>query len=54
MKVTVTARSVETGEVRTPEAEGVDYFELRDQLYAAIPDGWKAISIAVNRTERVE
>lgn len=51
MKVTATARNVETGEIRTPDAEGDDYFALRDQLYAGIPDGWKAISIKVNRPE---
>jgi hypothetical protein len=51
MKVTVTARHVETLEVKNPAAEGDDYFALRDQLYAAIPDGWKAIGIAVKRPE---
>lgn len=53
MKVTVTARNVETGEVRTPEAEGNDYVALRDQLFAAIPDGWKVISIGADRPEVV-
>jgi hypothetical protein len=51
MKVTVTARNVETLEVKNPTAEGDDYFALRDQLYAAIPEGWKAIGIKVDRPE---
>jgi hypothetical protein len=37
--------------VKKPDAEGEDYFALRDQLYAVIPDGWKAIGIGVERPE---
>jgi len=51
MKVTFTARNAKTGEIRTLDAEGGEYFALRDQLFSSIPDGWKAISIGVEWPE---
>ena len=51
MKVRVKIRNKATGELDDLEGEGTDYAVVRDSVLARIPEGWQAISIAVDRAE---
>jgi hypothetical protein len=52
VKVRVKIRDKATGELLDElDDEGTDYAVVRDSIFARIPDGWQAISIAVDRPE---
>jgi hypothetical protein len=51
VKVRVKIRDKTIGELDELDDEGTDYAVVRDSVLARIPEGWQAISIAVDRPE---